>query len=44
MRYASESISVGERRHAQVAMVLLGLAFVAICVAYVVLAVGDILG
>ena len=44
MQYASESISADERRRAQAAMIVLGLAFVAICVGYVVLAAGDILG
>jgi hypothetical protein len=44
MRYASESISAEERRHAVLAMVVLGLAFVAICITYVVIAAGEILG
>lgn len=44
MRYAGGTIGADERRHAQAVVVAFGLAFVAICMAYLVLAAGDILG
>ena len=44
IRHANESISEDERRHARLAMMVLGLAFVGTCVTYVVLAAGEILG
>jgi hypothetical protein len=43
MQYASESISTKERRHALLAMVVLGPVFLGICVTYLVLAASQIL-
>ena len=42
--YAHERIDVAERRRAQLAIIVFGLAFVGICAGYVVLAAGEILG
>lgn len=44
MQYASERISNDDRRTARLAMIVLGLSFVALCVAYAVLAGGHIQG
>jgi hypothetical protein len=43
-RYATESISADERRQARLAMVVLGLACLGMCMMYLVLAAGEILG
>ena len=44
MRYASDNFSAVERRHALVAMLVLSLACVGLCMVYVVVAAGDLLG
>jgi hypothetical protein len=41
-RYVGERISAEERRHARLAMLAFGLALIAICAGYVVLAAGDL--
>jgi hypothetical protein len=44
MQYASERISSDDRRTARLAMIVLGVTFVALCVSYAVLAAGQIVG
>ena len=43
-RYATEKFNSDERRSARLAMILLGLTFLGACVAYVVVAAGQIFG